>query len=891
MEVSLTQYTKILQQIFSDPISNTNYDEGYISNIDKVCKPVTLRNDENLNTVNTIIGEITKQMNGHSSTLVSSPINNQIFEFMNSIHEDIDLTTITLPTFSENMKLFFKRLMKYTDYDLMNDEKKYFYTIIGTFLFLMNYKSITLSEFKGDSSNCLFFKAPVVNNSNEKQELFIKSVLYPITRQDNILVDNINGFILNHIVECEPHNPDVQYKNHFMQYIDSFLSIQNVSSRESYWQVDELADVISKDSPFTIQEKKDIYDEHPQAELAHISIFKAINGISMATIIKEAILFHSKRVIQSQVDIQDFNIKHAHYISKLVDFIMCIEEVGTYYGIIHNDLHSGNYFYDIESDSFRMIDLGRMHIGCNLNNEIPRTQTESFEDALQKFIKKDIIANGCIDLYNEIQRGNTKLGHEARMMTYDIVMKHIHKENTNNQSSTYKIQDSSLNEKSIYSGWLSDLITISGNIIHYYIFAKQPLYHEIIDIVNTILYIDFQKQREKWTFRPTFIETNTTANVQSLDVLIDKYCHCKVQINDVITSSQLSDDSKIIYRKLWSYLLDGIFCICLIVNEVYYGTQTTYSFPDIYLYHHFQVRRHGHIILMDAVKSFTKDQLEKLSDHTYISPIQKLCASRLPLPTSGGSYIIKRKKKIMRRRKVPLTTKDKKPYLLETIKGFDKNVDYFTRDYELIVKLNAHPKTSLSPLEVLHLQPNNHIKKRELRFRHTTKIPNPYDCIVKLDYESYNHISTTSDLIHVIEEDLRKLQHQYNLYSIDAYINEVNDILKITRNPNIEGYKDVKKDKSLIEEYLKSKGQKITLNNILRCKLTKKAIDIAYTLETIVNNDIRKLPSFNGKLPSTERYSSATNFMFTNPVDARQMIAVTSGGKVTSSKKTNASRK
>lgn len=210
-----------------------------------------------------------------------------------------------------------------------------------TLFFLYRLSHFTeLAPFKVNSANCKFtFLDSLFYNDTYRQKLFAKFVPPPTTgmSMDNVLVDNINGIILNALVKS-----DQSLRFHFMTYVDSFPTyISALRPSEITWPLEELSDVNrNRRSPF--------YLGQPPLRLNsdlvknYCSMFLAIDGLPLSS------LPNKDEFYKALGD------------GRLSDLFRAMHALGSVYGMTHNDLHMGNVFYDKAYKSLRLIDYGRM---------------------------------------------------------------------------------------------------------------------------------------------------------------------------------------------------------------------------------------------------------------------------------------------------------------------------------------------------------------------------------------------------------------------------------------------------------------------------------------------------------------------------------------------------
>ncbi len=201
-------------------------------------------------------------------------------------------------------------------------------------LYLARFKSVDDSVLlKNNSANCDFaiFKVKTLFNTDRKY--FIKFVSYPWVGDDDIIInDCLHGKLLNKLLLQYP-----EFKDHFMIFNESFLTFTTKSSPKN-WSIKDIMKLSDK-YPSFISEKK------------YAAVFDNINGHSLSDLHLD---IYSKK-LYDYVFYVDFPI-----------FYDAFEELGLKHGLIHNDLHLGNIYFNSDTQHLMMIDYGRMSIGSKL---------------------------------------------------------------------------------------------------------------------------------------------------------------------------------------------------------------------------------------------------------------------------------------------------------------------------------------------------------------------------------------------------------------------------------------------------------------------------------------------------------------------------------------------
>lgn len=247
---------------------------------------------------------------------------------------------------------------------------------------------------------------------------FLKFVPHPQEPGvDNILLDSINGVIINGLALVNPH---IRY--HFMKYENGFLTFTDVNSApaapkpqlplsqrrspvrasagitptvraaggdvdKERWNLATLVDIADKHSPFHIPAAttgsrfSDLINyvkpagwsrssEPVQRQEAFCMVSEAIDGLSMSALSNRARATGPR----DPMDI----VRWKHVFGKFADLYNAIAYIGAEYGFLHNDLHLGNVYFDINQDVLALIDYGRVHIAGleddpNINTIVMRT--------------------------------------------------------------------------------------------------------------------------------------------------------------------------------------------------------------------------------------------------------------------------------------------------------------------------------------------------------------------------------------------------------------------------------------------------------------------------------------------------------------------------------------
>jgi len=242
-------------------------------------------------------------------------------------------------------------------FQLQNRNYLYYESTKNMLDFLYQHTHVSNAKpFETNSANCSF--STLVVSSNPKQyatALFLKAVNYPKSPDvDDIVVDNINGALINQIIV---NGPLSKYRNHVMKYVDAFYNetCTNRNAKGERMNIPSCVLYPKAEGP--------IHCEVAKARL--FSIFECIDGTSLYKLQHNEFM---KIVLKNNP------------ICRFFDFLI---EMGVDYGMLHNDLHLGNVFFDHANECLTMIDYGRIHFGYgdSLTNEkwIPEILKKNLE--------------------------------------------------------------------------------------------------------------------------------------------------------------------------------------------------------------------------------------------------------------------------------------------------------------------------------------------------------------------------------------------------------------------------------------------------------------------------------------------------------------------------------
>ena len=264
-----------------------------------------------------------------------------------------------------------------------------------------------VSGFHQNSTHCMFAKWKVTHK-NEDLVFFMKVAPREKViagKIDNPMVDSINGKILRKITQSIP-NSSVRRGMiaHTIMYETSFNCIikNEGSSNKVVVPLHKMvADLNSVENPLS-----NTFD--PNQEFLFASVFEYIPGESVTDLLE-----NDPNGIQK-------------LLNSLPDFWKTMGVLGMDYGMLHNDLHSGNVFYNTRTQKLMLIDYGQM----------------TFPDDIQGVIRSS---------FNDIAETET-LHNNVNTLTYHFLI----------QSRTVAYRENS----HFYTTHLLDMATFMTNVYH-----------------------------------------------------------------------------------------------------------------------------------------------------------------------------------------------------------------------------------------------------------------------------------------------------------------------------------------------------------------------------------------------------------------------------------------
>jgi hypothetical protein len=228
------------------------------------------------------------------------------------------------------------------------------YFILGSWLWIIFscYNKIEYSSgyLKGNSSNAKFFKFQVYTEPTIPIPIFAKCQISDDS--DNMIVDSLNGYLINQIITQNP-----LIKPHFMKYIESCFLPLTIVSGDVYCTFENI--FLSKDSP------------SPDKNV----LIGYLEGIDYGYDLYKTSFHHSIR--------NKFNLQTLISKTSIIDMPKIYKKLGNLfyslqimgrYGFCHNDAHGANVLLDEDSQELVLIDYGRSFfngdlIGSKLNDD------------------------------------------------------------------------------------------------------------------------------------------------------------------------------------------------------------------------------------------------------------------------------------------------------------------------------------------------------------------------------------------------------------------------------------------------------------------------------------------------------------------------------------------
>jgi len=395
-------------------------------------------------------------------------------------------------------------------------------------------------ELQGNSANCKFQIADVTLD-RKSFTIFYKIVKYEnqnrnITteRTDLLLYDVVNSIIIDKIIH--KNNRNIQYhndlnkffklRNHFPRYNDSTLSFYKSDRQKSYWDYN----IIKYTNPISPHNFKTVINNSPSLykdKCMLISYF-AINMVSF-----EKVFINYRRHPANSL----YTTIALRALLGYIPLINALIYLGILYGFMHNDLHSGNIVFNLDTNNLMIIDFGRT--------------------SFKKYIDTPIEAiNNCVE-YNIHKLGYNDIYQSLPLNDYPSIY-------AQRQLFNYRLSISLEHDPSFYFGFIYDVITVT---LHTYIklllfFEKEysSMMTYIISYLNGIIYINYNNIRDNLIGDFKF----TMSTSSTIDGVFNNYRECKRRI-----SHYVSED----FRPLFNEITDNLLITALFLHSKQLHTQ------------------------------------------------------------------------------------------------------------------------------------------------------------------------------------------------------------------------------------------------------------------------------------------------------------------------------
>lgn len=308
---------------------------------------------------------------------------------------------------------------------------------------LSKYETITYNpELKGNSANAKFCELQGRDtNGILDHPIFAKFQIGD--EGDDMLADDINGFVLNKIFEQRPG-----FKDFYMEYIDSCISCAKYETQDGkenlFFRLEEL-------NPSHIEKDVNCEDNYTLCQY-----YKR----HTEDIVDVKVSFHKH--IQGDGSLSDYIKKNYKDMSKLSVMLpklfRSLRFVGENYGFTHNDAHLGNILVkktDDGEESLVLIDYGRVLF----NTTLPGFTSDMIED-IQSRITLEIVKHYDKDLCI----GNDEMSYDDLMLALknvkNVGLKDVYDDTMSGKTSSDP--DMKYLTQTLY---MFDIMTISMNIV------------------------------------------------------------------------------------------------------------------------------------------------------------------------------------------------------------------------------------------------------------------------------------------------------------------------------------------------------------------------------------------------------------------------------------------
>jgi hypothetical protein len=394
---------------------------------------------------------------------------------------------------------------------------------------------------EGNSANCKFQIADVTLNG-KSLKFFYKIVKYEsqdrsvVTNKDDLLLyDVVNSLIIERIIH--KNNGNIQYssdtsksfklRDHIPVYVDSTLSFYKKDSQNSYWDYN----IIKYTNPISPHNYKTVINSSPTIykDKSMILAYIAINMISF-----EKVFINYRQYSRNELYVTIARRALFGYIP-LINVLLYL---GIIYGFMHNDLHSGNIVYNLDTNNLMIIDFGR-------------TSFKKYIDTSMENI------NNCVH-YNAHKLGYDDIYRSLSLNNYSGIYSHTPLFN-------HTLSISLPHDPSFYFGFIFDVITLTLQVyiktILFFNIEESAMMTRLNPYLKNIIFIDYNNVRDNLIDDFNFsISTSLT-----IDELFNNYRICKREISHI-------RDAEII--SLFNELTDNLLITALFLHSRQLQRQT-----------------------------------------------------------------------------------------------------------------------------------------------------------------------------------------------------------------------------------------------------------------------------------------------------------------------------
>lgn len=216
-----------------------------------------------------------------------------------------------------------------------NVDFMHYVPMLWLWVVLSCYERVTYSpSLRSNSCNAsfTFLKGEYAGgDGNTEERLIIKFQMSP--NADNIVIDNINGYIVNAIAP-----PNVQ--KHYMEFIDSCMTYVDTNAQSF-----DLSSILMASN----------------ADVSNASLFNRLDILDKS---KEVVKVSLNKSVSNPLSMSDYLLDESvnlnALLSNLRSLFNAMHILGEMSGLTHNDAHLGNVLHDGIEDCFVLIDYGRV---------------------------------------------------------------------------------------------------------------------------------------------------------------------------------------------------------------------------------------------------------------------------------------------------------------------------------------------------------------------------------------------------------------------------------------------------------------------------------------------------------------------------------------------------